>query len=157
MKKRHKKIVFLTIVTLLFSTISAATLVSSSNVTLSSTETTKKNLSDAVDELYTKKEQKLQKAKASCPEGYECNKSYTKTGSNGWTGIYTCKNGTATITGCSYKGTVCNGGSSGSNAAAILMCTLSTSGSTSPYTMCNNSLDKTYVYGGGLPETESCS
>ena len=83
--------------------------------------------------------------------------TYTKTGSNGFTGIYKCEGGTATITGCSYEGKTCDGGSNGASHTTS-MCTLSTgSNDYSLSGFCNSSLPRSFVYGGGLPQTESCS
>ena len=105
-----------------------------------------------------------------CASGYEstpgsgsCKKStytYTKTGSNGWKATYTCTSGKATMTSCSYSGTygsaTCNGG--GSALSVTYMCTLdSTYGGGYLYFGCNTSLSKTYVAGGGLSSTETCS
>lgn len=102
-----------------------------------------------------------------CATGYEseagsssCKRStytYTKTGYTGWVGTYTCKNGTATITGCSNNGTVCNGGSKGSSYATY-MCTLSSKDRNYTAKYCSTSITGVInAYGGGLPETESCS
>lgn len=114
----------------------------------------------------------------SCPSGYEssagsssCKRStytYTKTGLNGFTGTYTCTNGKATITSCSYSGTygsaVCDGGYN--NVSATYMCVHDNSKFENDYGSilyyyCNNGITQTIlsgtIYGGGLPETESCS
>ena len=84
--------------------------------------------------------------------------TYTKTGSNGFTGTYTCENGTATITGCSYSGTygsaTCDAGSYGGSPTR--MCTISTSINGYLNGNCNTSLPSGRVLGGGLPSTEPC-
>ncbi len=78
--------------------------------------------------------------------------------SNGWTGTYTCSNGTATLTSCSRGGTVCDGGSE--RVSATYGCTLSfqASGYSTLQKYCQKDMyNPTKIGGGGLPETESCS
>ena len=69
----------------------------------------------------------------------------TRTGSNGWVGTYTCKNGTGTITSCSRNGTYCTYGTGG----------------------CTGNTNSSYIYtcnpdgvngglGGGLSSSISC-
>ena len=96
--------------------------------------------------------------------------TYTKKGENYLTGTYTCVNGVATITGCSYKNNdnesaTCNGGSEG--VVSTYMCTRAAENITwvtnDLHNYCNSSLSS-YINrsttgtgnGGGLPETESC-
>ncbi len=101
-----------------------------------------------------------------CASGYEstagsssCKRStytYTKKGSNGFTGTYTCTNGKATITGCSYNGVACNGG--GEGVSDIYMCIKNTNDNYDTlYYKCNISLGYRNPFGGGLPSTETCS
>ena len=69
----------------------------------------------------------------------------TRSGSNGWVGTYTCKNGTGTITSCSRNGTYCTYGTGG----------------------CTGNTNSSYIYtcnpdgvngglGGGLSSSISC-
>lgn len=85
-----------------------------------------------------------------------------RTGSNGWSAKYICRNGTATMTECWYgdvgSGTQCDGGERGESAWATL-CTLATNLSYSYLTVaCNTSLSGRYdAYGGGMASSYSCS
>ena len=82
--------------------------------------------------------------------------AYPVSGSNDWTGYYTCdkSTNTATMRSCQYStGTFCNGGSNGET--VTYMCTLSSS-STTLAGYCNSSLSGNSRYGGGMSNTISC-
>ena len=103
------------------------------------------------------------------------NASYTNVSAvtkGNWIGIYTCQNGTATLTSCKFSGTVggtsyntvCDGGGSGSS--ATYMCTHSSGSYDNLHNNCSTILpynvsDSGYTYtynglGGGMPSSESC-
>lgn len=86
--------------------------------------------------------------------------TYTKTGKNGFTGTYTCVNGIATISECSYYGGLGNDTCSSQvdGVSDTYMCTLDSTVSDSMYDYCSTNLndDDAGNYGGGLPKTEYC-
>ena len=84
---------------------------------------------------------------ASCTSSTSC--TITSSGNNGFNAIYSCNNGTATMTTCKYNGTTCT---------STYMCTR-TSGATAGTLKenCNSSLPSTGTHGGGMSSTSNCT